>query len=48
MIIFGVESCSLLFSFKFDKTGMYKMFIFGMKEHNKGWSLTSGISQHKI
>ena len=36
MIIFDVESCSLLFPFKFDKMGMYKVFIFGMPERKKG------------
>ena len=45
---FYVESCSLLFYFKFDQMGMHKNFIFGMIERKKGWSLTSIISQRKI
>ena len=35
MIIFDVESHSLLFNFNFYKMGMYKMFIFDVTEQNK-------------
>ena len=48
MIILDVKSCSLLFSFKFDKLVMYEMFVFGMTEHKKGWYLISSFYQRKI
>ena len=48
MIIFDFESFSLLFSFKFGKMGIYEMFMFGMTEHNHGWSLIYSIYQRKI
>ena len=48
MIIFDVESCSLLFYSKFEKMGTYKMFIFFMTERTKGLSLTSSIYQRKV